>query len=461
MICFWRRPRDGVRAYLVRPAGEVPRLGEPWLDEYLRFVAARTRPNTLAAHSFDLKVFFTVIGKPPAAVTTADVLVFIEAKRAARRGPNVVRLSDGEAGLSARTIKRRLATLSGLFAYLNARGLVEANPVPRGLATRRPGRVGVPLIRAPRTLPRVLEPAEVAALLAALRTARDRAMIQLMLLGGLRRCEVLGLGLGDIRLGEHRVFIANGKGGHQRRGPVSGHDTIAVAARPRAELPALIGQYVAAGDGEAGRKCRRLAAEAFVARLTDLPGWLAAPVSVRLATPVAVRGFAAFVAVTPGVGVDAEYVVAARSQWGTHLSGRFPASAAGFRAEAASLGFAKLEIDKMWSKLAQLCAIRGSPPDLLTAEQYLRGRGGFHDAVVALIQFPAVPGREPGTGTGCLGRLDCYRAGCAGGRLLGARGLVLFSARPRGRSAFMMASANGSLRGGELRGGSLPIVATG
>ena len=43
--------------------------------------------------------------------------------------------------------------------------------------------------------------------------------------------------------------------------------------------------------------------------------------------------------------------------------------------------------------------------------------------------------------TGCLWRLDCYRAGSAEGRLLGARVLVLSSDRPRGRSAFMMASA--------------------
>ena len=42
-----------------------------------------------------------------------------------------------------------------------------------------------------------------------------------MLLGGLRRCEVLGLRLGDLRPGERRVFIADGKGGHQRIVPVS------------------------------------------------------------------------------------------------------------------------------------------------------------------------------------------------------------------------------------------------
>lgn len=142
-------------------------LGHPLLDAYLEFVAARARPNTLLATGYDLKVFFSVIAKDPSEVTSADVLRFITAQRAARRGPTVVRLEDGEAGMSARTIKRRLASISGLFGYLITRGDagVEANPVPRGLATRgrkgRPGVRGVPLIRAPRTLPRVIEPAEV------------------------------------------------------------------------------------------------------------------------------------------------------------------------------------------------------------------------------------------------------------------------------------------------------------
>ena len=44
--------------------------------------------------------------------------------------------------------------------------------------------------------------------MAALRTDRDRAMAQAMLLGGLRRGEVLGLRLEDLRLGEWRGFIA-------------------------------------------------------------------------------------------------------------------------------------------------------------------------------------------------------------------------------------------------------------
>ena len=72
-----------------------------------------------------------------------------------------------------------------------------------------------------RSLPRILAPAEVDALTSALRTDRDRAMVAAMVLGGLRRGEVLGLRLEDLWVAERRVFIADGKGGHQRLVPVS------------------------------------------------------------------------------------------------------------------------------------------------------------------------------------------------------------------------------------------------
>lgn len=79
----------------------------------------------------------------------------------------------------------------------------------------------MPLLRTPRTLPSVLGPDEVNRLMRALRTHRDRAMVEAMLLGGLRRFEVLGLRMNDLQPGEHRVFVAEGKGGHQRMVPIS------------------------------------------------------------------------------------------------------------------------------------------------------------------------------------------------------------------------------------------------
>lgn len=225
-------------------------LGHPAVDAYLAFAGARLRLNSWLAVAFDLKVFFSVIPKEPAAVTTADVFTFIAAQRAPRRGPTVVRLEDGERGLSARTIKRRLASVSGLFAYLGVQGDqgIPRNPVPRGTATRRPadrpGGWSPPLIRTPRTLPRVLAPTDVDRFVGALRTERDRAMVDAMLLGGLRRCEVLGLRLADLRPGEHRLVVTAGKGGHHRHVPVSPRFFRSLAAYLTTERPATTADHV-------------------------------------------------------------------------------------------------------------------------------------------------------------------------------------------------------------------------
>jgi integrase/recombinase XerD len=66
-------------------------------------------------------------------------------------------------------------------------------------------------------------------------------MVAAMVLGGLRRCEVLGLRLDDLRAAERRLFIAEGKGGRQRLIPVLGRFFTAVAAYLDAERPADAG----------------------------------------------------------------------------------------------------------------------------------------------------------------------------------------------------------------------------
>jgi integrase/recombinase XerD len=132
----------------------VVRLGVRLLDEYLEFLAGRCRPNTVLAVAYDLKVFFTVVAKPPRRVRPGDVLAFMTVQR--NGGDGRLQLA-GAGGVSARTLRRRLSSVSGLYGFLHARGDVVVNPVPRGLPTRRerqrPGQ-GVPLVRVPRTLPR-------------------------------------------------------------------------------------------------------------------------------------------------------------------------------------------------------------------------------------------------------------------------------------------------------------------
>jgi len=185
-----------------------------------------------------VKTFFAVVGKDPNEVVAADVFECLAPQRGDR---TVIRMRDRESGLSARTIARRLSSVAGFYAYLIARGdtPVMVNPVPRGLSTRRQGGRSrtVPLVRVPHTLPKILSPAEVRALLSALRTERDRAMVLAMLVGGLRRCEVLGLRLADVRVADRSLFVAEGKGGHQRIVPVANPFFVALGDYLRDERP--------------------------------------------------------------------------------------------------------------------------------------------------------------------------------------------------------------------------------
>jgi hypothetical protein len=134
-----------------RFGGLVVGVGVPLADVYLEFLGGRCRPNTVLAAAYDLKVFFSVVGKPPDRVRPGDVLAFITAQRTGRAGGHeTLQPVDpcGEAaGVSSATVRRRLSVVSGFFAFLQARGDVAANPVPRGC---RPAGSGLALARGSR-----------------------------------------------------------------------------------------------------------------------------------------------------------------------------------------------------------------------------------------------------------------------------------------------------------------------
>ena len=65
--------------------------------------------------------------------------------------------SQVETGLALSTVRRRLSTLSGLYAHLLVLGEVESNPVQWGMVVRSPvakSKRVVPLVRPVRHLPR-------------------------------------------------------------------------------------------------------------------------------------------------------------------------------------------------------------------------------------------------------------------------------------------------------------------
>ena len=86
-----------------------------------------------------------------------------------------------------------------------------------------PGRVrqGGRLVREQRRLPESLDASDVSEFLGDLGTHRDRAMVLLMLFGGLRAGEVRSLRLADVDQGRRQVKVV-GKGSRERVVPVDG-----------------------------------------------------------------------------------------------------------------------------------------------------------------------------------------------------------------------------------------------
>jgi len=207
-------------------------LGMPEADAYLKFVRDRCRLNTLLSYGYDLQVFLNSIQKPVLEITPLDILAFIEAQQSAhnRQGRNDG-LSIKGPGLSNRTIKRRLAAVTGFYEYLSVYHNLQlkTSPIPRGLVRRKTswgnwyGRpTSTPLVRAPETLPRPLDTEEISPFIDSMRFHRDKAIVLLMLLAGLRKSEVLKLALDDIDFGQHTLTVKEGKGGHRRVVAISG-----------------------------------------------------------------------------------------------------------------------------------------------------------------------------------------------------------------------------------------------
>ncbi len=122
--------------------------------------------------------------------------------------------SEGERGLSGRTLARRLSCLRGFHGYLSRRRRAGADPT-EGLEPPRRGR----------RLPRVLAVEEVLKLLEAPRGSgplalRDRAALELMYGSGLRVSEVLDLRPEGLRLDERFVRVI-GKGDKERAVPLT------------------------------------------------------------------------------------------------------------------------------------------------------------------------------------------------------------------------------------------------
>jgi integrase/recombinase XerD len=248
--------RDG--GWMVAGAGS----GEfALVNDYLAYLRDRNySPRTVRAYGFDLLAFCRWLAGERVGldVVTTDVLLrFLGFCRTAgvpgRAGGNVITL-DGRRldQYAATTINRRLAAISGLFAFRALRDPDLRSPVPRGragrwatsgerngllthVARRRKPRSSLRL-REPHRLPQVLTAAEAGALLGSFTSWRDRAIAGLMLYCGLRSCEVLGLRVTDVDIGDRWLLVC-GKGQRERRVPLDSDVASVIQVYLLAERP--------------------------------------------------------------------------------------------------------------------------------------------------------------------------------------------------------------------------------
>ena len=119
-------------------------------------------------------------------------------------------------GLRPRTIRGKLNALRALFGYLAAQGVIPENPtltinMPKLDAAQR-------LLVSDDDLEKLLEAAERQR--TDFRCVRDRAMLAVLIFGGLRRAELLGLEVPHLNVEDGVLLVQQGKGKKARAIPL-------------------------------------------------------------------------------------------------------------------------------------------------------------------------------------------------------------------------------------------------
>lgn len=182
-------------------------LAQAICDYEAELLRRNESPHTIRNYGADLREFlayFSPEGVSPPAMTDFDLLALREW---------LAHLYDRE--LMATTIRRKLASVRGLFRYLSREGRIAGDPARL-----------LRLPRMPRTLPQVPNAETTNALVDGVELLdmnrphprRDRVLLELLYGCGLRVSEAVGLDLQDIDFSE-RWLRVRGKGRKERQVP--------------------------------------------------------------------------------------------------------------------------------------------------------------------------------------------------------------------------------------------------
>ena len=178
-----------------------------WIERFLSHLKHERRlsRHTIDAYRHDIATLADFCVKRSIAQWCALDSLQVRAYAAAQHG----------AGLSARSIQRRLSATRSFYEFLLREGASTRNPA---LEVRAP--------KAKKRLPATLDPDQMARLLAFRvddsLSARDKAIMELFYSSGLRLSELVGLGTGDIDLADRTVRVL-GKGSKTRIVPMGRH----------------------------------------------------------------------------------------------------------------------------------------------------------------------------------------------------------------------------------------------
>lgn len=170
-------------------------VAEPSTDYILSFIRNQSCFNTKRDYKAEITLFYRLVGKKATEVSLHDLIAYREGLETR--------------GLKPATIAKKLTVLRRLFTFLYEQGVIPINPS-----------AGVKLPKVSNETTReILTLAECNQLLASIETAtnrgkRDKAILALLLINGLRVCEITRANAGDLMQTEGCLVLrVRGKGG--------------------------------------------------------------------------------------------------------------------------------------------------------------------------------------------------------------------------------------------------------